>query len=429
MIRALRTVCAACCSLFFPTAVGLVACTSTANNGLAEATGALRLLAANEVVGELAASTPRYRAFRFLGRQGDSVEAWVRSPEGDALGFMLAADFKTLATNDDASGATRDARMELTLPNSGTYYVAFRDADFEPTRMTVTLTRLSATGPVVDGGAASDGGGAGSSVGDASDASDDGGAQRTIAQFSQVLAETVCAEAARCCSATDRAYVLSRYIQASVDPKECVAKLTNVLIARNQKWAAPMTRGTIRFDASRAAQCVLSLRTPACGGKLLTPMFDSSLCSSAVFIKEAKLGATCQDIGDATFSGECDPALGFCGTAKTCEAWAKTGQACSLVGQRRFCAPGLACDGGAFGISGTCSAPLEVRKVGESCAGALCEVGAYCDSVGGVLGTERCLAGKAPGAPCTTDEECGSTTPFSCNPISQRCDAAFCAGR
>src|SRR5438046_8563708 len=49
-------------------------------------------------------SSPRYRAFKFAGQQGDKVTVWVRSSNGgDALTWLLNDSFRTLAFNDDAS--------------------------------------------------------------------------------------------------------------------------------------------------------------------------------------------------------------------------------------------------------------------------------------------------------------------------------------
>jgi hypothetical protein len=85
------------------------------------------------------ANPPRYRALAFTGSAGQAIEAWVRSTDGDAVAFLLDASFKSLATNDDADGTTKDARVKATLSASGTYYVAFRERDLEPATFNVSL--------------------------------------------------------------------------------------------------------------------------------------------------------------------------------------------------------------------------------------------------------------------------------------------------
>src|SRR5260221_7633930 len=48
-------------------------------------------------------STPRYRAFKFSGRQYDNVDVWVKSTDGgDAVAWVLDNGFHVLATNDHA---------------------------------------------------------------------------------------------------------------------------------------------------------------------------------------------------------------------------------------------------------------------------------------------------------------------------------------
>ena len=62
--------------------------------------GELRALDPSEIVGALSygqtsdpvtyTKTPTYRAFSFTGSKGDEVEAWIRSGDGDARGWILA---------------------------------------------------------------------------------------------------------------------------------------------------------------------------------------------------------------------------------------------------------------------------------------------------------------------------------------------------
>jgi hypothetical protein len=77
------------------------------------------------------ANPPRYRAYKFGGQKGDVVTVDVKSPNGDALAWVLDDSGKTLAFNDDANGSL-DAQIKLTLPGNAnpdiiTYYVVFRE--------------------------------------------------------------------------------------------------------------------------------------------------------------------------------------------------------------------------------------------------------------------------------------------------------------
>jgi hypothetical protein len=89
-------------------------------------------------------SSPRFRAFKFAGQKGDKVDVWVRSPDGDAVAWVLDDSFRTLGANDDANPSTLDARIQVTLPGNRrpeivTYYVVFRDYDLLPATYTVEL--------------------------------------------------------------------------------------------------------------------------------------------------------------------------------------------------------------------------------------------------------------------------------------------------
>ncbi len=85
--------------------------------------------------------SPKYRAFKFAGNQGDAVDVWVRSTQGDAVAWLLDNNFKTLATNDDADSTTLDAHLVATLPASAsaTHYIVFRDYNLATHYFTVAL--------------------------------------------------------------------------------------------------------------------------------------------------------------------------------------------------------------------------------------------------------------------------------------------------
>ena len=109
----------------------------------------LRQLSPAEIVGSIAlgetsaaiayTNPPRYRALAFVGTAGASVDAWVRSTDGDALGWIVTSSFKSVASNDDAHAGTTDAHLTAKLPATGTYYVVFRERDHESAHFTVTL--------------------------------------------------------------------------------------------------------------------------------------------------------------------------------------------------------------------------------------------------------------------------------------------------
>jgi hypothetical protein len=86
-------------------------------------------------------SKPRYRVFKFAGNEGDKVDVWVRSNDGDAVAWILDSNFKTLAMNDDADDTTTDAHVTAVLPKSAsaTHYLAFRDFYLAPATFTVSL--------------------------------------------------------------------------------------------------------------------------------------------------------------------------------------------------------------------------------------------------------------------------------------------------
>jgi hypothetical protein len=88
-------------------------------------------------------SSPRYRAVKFSGQQGDRVDAWVRSSNGgDAVAWVLDNSFRVLGSNDDADETTFDAHVAIALPasSSSTHYVVFRDYAMASAKFTVELS-------------------------------------------------------------------------------------------------------------------------------------------------------------------------------------------------------------------------------------------------------------------------------------------------
>jgi outer membrane lipoprotein-sorting protein len=90
--------------------------------------------------------TPRYRAFKFAGNEGDMVDVWVKSTDGgDAVAWVLDNGFHVLATNDDADDSTLDSHVTVTLPAnaSATHYIVFRDYYTDTAHFTVDLAQTT----------------------------------------------------------------------------------------------------------------------------------------------------------------------------------------------------------------------------------------------------------------------------------------------
>jgi hypothetical protein len=85
---------------------------------------------------------PDYRLFAFTASTGDEVEVRVSSTNGgDAIAWVVDADFEVLAMNDDASSATFDARVSLVIPPhaDSRHYVVFRDYGYDWAKFRVAL--------------------------------------------------------------------------------------------------------------------------------------------------------------------------------------------------------------------------------------------------------------------------------------------------
>jgi hypothetical protein len=86
--------------------------------------------------------SPRYRAYRFDGFEGDRVDVWVRSSNGgDAVAWLLDSSFHVLASNDDASEDTLDAHIVQTLGAAAksTHYIVYRDYSLSTAKFSVEL--------------------------------------------------------------------------------------------------------------------------------------------------------------------------------------------------------------------------------------------------------------------------------------------------
>jgi hypothetical protein len=84
-------------------------------------------------------SSPLYRAVSFEALAGDPVDVWVRSTQGDPVTWLLDPSYRVVAKNDD-SGDSSDSHVWATLKKSGTFYVVFRDYDYQTHYFSIELT-------------------------------------------------------------------------------------------------------------------------------------------------------------------------------------------------------------------------------------------------------------------------------------------------
>jgi hypothetical protein len=85
--------------------------------------------------------SPRYRAYKFAGYEGDRVDVWVRSNDGDAVTWVLDNNFNVVASNDDADDNTLDSHIVTTLAanDSATHYIVYRDYSTSTAHFSVDL--------------------------------------------------------------------------------------------------------------------------------------------------------------------------------------------------------------------------------------------------------------------------------------------------
>lgn len=289
---------------------------------------------------------------------------------------------------------------------------------------------------------------------DAGGPADAGDPKKDVAAFAKAWAEAACAKLSECCSDADVGSFFASYqaapytLPAGKVPSaaECVATLTTQLGVLHGKWLPSIERGRMAFDAKKGAACVAAISKASCGTDLSTALLDpkcSDVRATEVFTKTAKVGTPCQDIGDTTFNGECDPTQGYCDgppskvTDRKCVAWRKPGEQCSAVPLWWFCDTrnGSSCDGASPSKPGTCSRLGKKLALGAACGqdtGPIdeCDVGTYCDDA-----TKKCTATKADGEACHWNYECKSAWPYSCAPFDPvgaggKCGSkAFCNGK
>jgi hypothetical protein len=258
--------------------------------------------------------------------------------------------------------------------------------------------------------------------------------------FRQQVARAVCAKLDSCCTSADRDIFFGQFrdrpyeLMMTPSPADCERVLADTLGKLHDKWLPSVARGAISFDAAKAARCVASVEDARCGIPVAEAFFGGDCWGprGKVFSKRRALGESCENIGDTTYYGECDPALGFCGNvSKVCEPWRRTGEECTIIGTWAFCAPMLNCDGAAPGRPGRCSAPPITVALGGGCTAlsgptTLCAEDAFCN-----YSSERCEPKKPDGAACQQDGDCSNSHPLSCWPFGGggTCGGTvFCSG-
>ncbi len=274
-----------------------------------------------------------------------------------------------------------------------------------------------------------------------------------VKKYDGDMAKAICAKLASCCNTSEYAIFFDNYLKTKNDdnapfdlekappPQACERLLTEQLHKRNvAKWTPSVTRGRMKFDPAKAKSCLDALATATCGTPIAKALYDVScfdLRDNEVFTKIAPLGASCQDIADGTYSGECNRAEGYCGeagdggTVMVCRPWQKAGEDCQFSDPRRFCDQVTTRCG-----TSTC-APVSQKKIGEACSFASdsCERGSFCDgAVGNDAATNLCVAMREDGAKCFKDDECKSAYAYTCSSATptgpKTCGSArFCVGK
>jgi hypothetical protein len=92
-------------------------------------------------------SSPYYRGYQLSGDEGDVVEIWVRSKNGDPVTWLVDGSYRVVAKNDDADANTTDSHITATLHAGIAYKVLFRDYAWESHYFTVSVARKAPPPP------------------------------------------------------------------------------------------------------------------------------------------------------------------------------------------------------------------------------------------------------------------------------------------
>lgn len=282
------------------------------------------------------------------------------------------------------------------------------------------------------------------------DAAPESGPPVDVATLDQQFADAICGRLTACCASDEYTAFFQRFqtspftlpMGSAPTPADCASTVKTQLGILHGKWAASVKRGRMTFDPVKGKACVDAIAGATCGTPLATALFDGTcfdIRSNTIFQKIAKVGSPCEDIGDTTFNGECDPAEGYCDgppskvTDRKCVAWKKPGEDCSVTPTWAFCdsVKGSACDGMTTTKPGKCSDYGKTVALGEDCTAIDgpfldCAMGSWCDFSSG-----KCAAKKPDGAACTTDDECATAHARTCYARSGAAtcgSSAWCSG-
>ena len=245
-----------------------------------------------------------------------------------------------------------------------------------------------------------------------------------VKSYRESLAAAICTRLASCCSDASYDIYFAQYeaspfkLTASPPRNQCATVLAETLAKRYDLYLPAVSLGRMTFDANKAQSCISGVNAAACGLPITSALYDAAcfgLRGSEVFRRLGTLGASCKQLKDGTFNGDCDVGVGYCAANGTCSAWSQAGESCKIFGQFQLCAPALNCENDTPTKAGACSGPPLTRSIGQSCGATsgpleLCAPGSFCEN-------SFCVARKNDGAACKFDDECTSSHPFTCSPV------------
>lgn len=91
-------------------------------------------------------ATSTYRAYAFDAAKGDKIEATISAAGQDAVVWLLSSTNASMVKVDMNHNTTAEV-VTRTITKAGRYYLAFREADYEPAKFTVKLARISEPPP------------------------------------------------------------------------------------------------------------------------------------------------------------------------------------------------------------------------------------------------------------------------------------------
>jgi hypothetical protein len=104
----------------------------------ADARQHIQKIAYGETAGPIHASGFGYSFLQFEAKAGDNVDVVVKSHDGHALAFLIDSDGNNIGRCDD-DGKSRAAHLTAPIAADGSYYIAFRDRNYNRATFTVTL--------------------------------------------------------------------------------------------------------------------------------------------------------------------------------------------------------------------------------------------------------------------------------------------------